>query len=65
MFRIREFRLKNQLTQTELSKKLGVKPNAVTQYESGARNPSVEKLKKMAEIFGCTVDELLGVSNEK
>ena len=65
MLKLKELRERNNLTQTEIALKLGVKPNTITQYESGARNPSIENLKAMSKIFGCTVDELLGVSDEK
>lgn len=47
------------MTQVDLAKKIGVTPNAVTQWESGDRKPSLINLKKLSQILGCTTDELL------
>lgn len=48
-----------KMSQTELADKIGVKPNAVSQYESGVRTPHATLLPKIAQILECTVDELL------
>lgn len=48
-----------RMSQTELADKIGVQPNAVSQYESGARTPRAALLLKIAQVLGCTVDELL------
>ena len=49
----------NKFSQIDLAKKLGVKSNTISQWESGKRRPDIEKLKKLAEIFNCKVDDLL------
>ena len=56
---IRTKRVAEKLTQAELAKRLGVYQGAVSQWESGMTNPKLDKLKAMAELFGCTLDELL------
>ena len=56
---IRTKRVAAKLTQAELAKRLGVYQGAVSQWESGMTNPKLDKLKAMAEFFGCTLDELL------
>lgn len=56
---IRTKRVAAKLTQAELAKRLGVYQGAVSQWESGMTNPKLDKLKAMAELFGCTLDELL------
>jgi len=49
------------LNQIELAKKLNLSSSAsISQYESGDRIPSDDIKLKMAEIFGCTLDYLLG-----
>ena len=44
------------LRQYELAERIGVKQAS----ESGAAMPSAANLLKLADIFGCTVDEILG-----
>lgn len=60
MKRIREERIKLKLTQAELADKLGVSAGAVGMYEQGRRVPEVDILSKMADIFDCTLDYLIG-----
>ena len=47
------------LSQTEVANKLKCTPAAVSQYESGRRKPSFETLVKLAEIYGCTVNDFV------
>ncbi|WP_050814378.1 helix-turn-helix domain-containing protein, partial [Streptococcus sobrinus] len=47
------------LTQTELAKRAGLKPPAISQYESGARNPSYDALIKLANALNVKVDYLV------
>jgi transcriptional regulator with XRE-family HTH domain len=61
-----------KLTQTELAKRAGLKPPAISQYESGARSPSYEALRKLSNALDVTTDYLisgqevkLGDINEK
>lgn len=56
---ISEAREKRSLTQTDVAKYLGVTQGAVSQWENGMAMPRVELLPKLAELLGCTVDELL------
>lgn len=57
--RIRENRIRCGLSQEQLAEKMEVSRQAVTKWESGQSAPSTEKLFKLAEIFGTTVDLLL------
>ena len=43
---LREYRTKANVTQVELANKVGVKPNAISQYESGVRSPKIKIGKK-------------------
>lgn len=57
--RIRQFRLKSKLTQQQLADLMDVTRQAVTRWESGTVEPSTENLISLAQIFGCSVDELI------
>lgn len=45
--------------QSEFANKIGVANNTLCGWEKGERNPPIEKLKKMADLFDCSVDYLL------
>lgn len=46
------------LTQVEVAKKVGVNQGAVSYWESGTNFPALKYRKKLAKLYGCTVDEL-------
>lgn len=58
MKRIRELRKKANLTQSQLSKYLGIDTSAVSLWETGKSMPTADKLPDLAKILGCTIDEL-------
>ena len=54
------------LNQIELAKKLNLSSSAsISQYESGDRLPSDDIKLKMAEIFNCSIDYLLGKTDSR
>ena len=61
---IKEFRERLGLSQFDLSKCLNVTQSAVSQYETGVREPPLDKLITMSELFGCTIDELVRGENK-
>ena len=48
------------ITQEELSYKLGGSKNLVSNYENGISTPDIYTLVKLADIFDITLDELVG-----
>lgn len=48
------------ITQEELSYKLGGSKNLVSNYENGISTPDILTLIKLADIFDITLDELVG-----
>lgn len=62
--RIKNSRKSKDITQEQLAEILGVSTQAVSRWECGITCPDIMLLPRLAEIFGITVDELLGV-NEK
>ena len=60
--KIREIREQKGLSQTELSRILGVAQNTLSQYELGKREPDLDTIHKLADYFEVTTDYLLGRS---
>ncbi len=50
-------------TQESLAEALGLSRQAVSKWESSQSFPETEKLLKLAEIYGCTLDELVTGKN--
>ncbi|NMC26674.1 MAG: helix-turn-helix domain-containing protein [Syntrophomonadaceae bacterium] len=57
--RIQKLRKERNLSQAMLAEKAGLKPPAISQYESGARSPSFESLVKLSNALGVPSDYLL------
>ncbi len=55
---IQKLRKKCGLTQEELAGKLGVTFQAVSKWENAKSAPDILLLPQMAEIFGCSIDEI-------
>lgn len=62
---ITRMRLLYGWSQAELGKKLNLSRSTITLYESGKREPNIETLKKLTEVFNCSLDELIGGSKPK
>lgn len=58
--RLREVRKKRGLTQTELGELIGVGKSAICCYEKETRNPTLEAVIEMINVFGVSADYLLG-----
>ena len=57
---IKKYRTQCGITQDELAAKLGVTYQAVSKWENAKAAPDISFLPDMAEIFGCSIDELFG-----
>ncbi len=57
--RIALFRKKMNLSQSELSERLGVTPQAVSKWECGATLPNIEILLELSHLYGTNINELL------
>ena len=63
--RIRELREEKKLSQTEMSKKMGVSQQTYSRYETHRSEIPLEKIVWLAEFFEVMIDYLLGVSNNR
>ncbi len=61
--RLKALRDENNLTQTQLSKNLGLAFSTISMYERGVREPKFETLEIIADYFNVTIDYLLGKTN--
>ncbi|MDD6275712.1 MAG: XRE family transcriptional regulator [Clostridia bacterium] len=57
---IRDLRLNKNMTQSELAEICGVHQTAVSQWEKGRTLPDMQTLGKLSDIFGVSVDTLIG-----
>lgn len=60
MNRIRECRINSKLSQKYVAMTLDVAGPSVSNWESGKTQPTPDNLKRLAALFGVTVDYLLG-----
>ncbi|MCI8806163.1 MAG: helix-turn-helix transcriptional regulator [Clostridiales bacterium] len=56
---IKLLRAENGLTQEELSKKVGISRPMLAQIERGTKTVTLPIGKLIAEVFGCSVDDLV------
>ena len=58
--KLKVLRKKQGLTQQEIAELLGVKRNTYSDWENGKCKPNYEKLEKIADFFGVSLDWLFG-----
>ncbi|WP_028552450.1 helix-turn-helix domain-containing protein [Paenibacillus sp. UNC451MF] len=58
--RIAKLRSKGYMTQEELAYKVGITRSALSHYENNRREPDYETIQKIADIFGVSIDYLMG-----
>ena len=63
--RLRSLRKENDLLQKDVAEKLKIARTTYNGYETGAREPDFTTLKKLANLFDCSIDYIIGVSNIK
>lgn len=62
--RLRYIRKLRNMTQEMVAEKLNVSKAAVSGYESGKRFPDMGTLSKISDVLNCSVDYLLGKSDQ-
>lgn len=58
---LRKARQEKRLTQQQVADLLGVAKSTYCQYETGASEPNIVRLKKLAKILETNIDSLLGI----
>lgn len=65
MNRLKECREKSGLSQKTVAASLKVAAPSVSNWESGKTNPTHENLEKLADLYGVSIDYLLGRDDTK
>lgn len=55
-----KLRKENKKTQQEMANVLNIRQTSYASYESGANEPNIEKLIKLADYFNVSIDYLVG-----
>lgn len=63
--RLRALREAQHCTLKDISTRLGITDVALGNYERNKRQPDLETLVKLSEIYNCTIDYLLGKTDAK
>jgi len=56
--RIRELRARDNLTQMDLARKVGVRRETIVFLEKGKYNPSLKLAYDIAQVFGMQIEEV-------
>ena len=62
--RLKSARELRGLNQSELARQSGMQPSAVSHFETGARRPSFDNLRRLADALRVSTDFLLGRSED-
>lgn len=54
-----ELRVSKNLTQTQLAIELGVKRTTISMWENHKAFPKYDSLEKLANLFECSIDEII------
>ena len=61
--KLKELRNSRNLTAREVAEAVGLTRNAIINYESDTREPSLQILKKLCDFFDVSADYLIGRSD--
>lgn len=61
---LRLYREKNNKSEDDLANYLGIQKKAYKRYESGEREPGIDKLYKLAKYYNCAIDDFINVDKK-
>lgn len=62
--RLRELRIRKNMTQGELSKATGLTQSAIAMYETGKREPKIEVMELLADYFNVDMNYITGKTDK-
>ncbi|EGT0000695.1 helix-turn-helix domain-containing protein [Clostridium perfringens] len=63
-FKLQVFRENNNMTQSELAKKLNISRATLSYYENAKTEPPIYTLIKISQVLNCSIDSLLGLEKD-
>lgn len=60
--RLIELRERNHLSQSAVANRIGVTPALISAYEKTERNPSIDRLIALADVYHTSIDYIVGRS---
>lgn len=63
--RVKELRIENEMTQTEVAKIIGMSQRGYSKYETGESDLPTKALISLAKLYNVSVDYILGITNIK
>lgn len=57
--KLAEARIMMGFTQTQVAEKIGTSQRALSFWEAGKTFPTIQMYKKLAELYGCKIDDLV------
>ena len=64
MYRIKELRLKANLSQAKLAKEIDISQSVLCDYENGKTDPTAKVLIALSLYFGESIDYIVGLEDE-
>lgn len=58
------YRERNNKSEDDLANYLGIQKKAYKRYESGDREPGIDKLYKLANFYNCRIDDFINVDEK-
>lgn len=65
MNKLKKLRKSKNKTLTQMSQEIGIGRGTINNYEVGRTEPSIANLEKLSDYFGVSIDDLLGIKDEK
>lgn len=62
--RLAALRRKAGLSQQQVSERIGIEPESVSRIENGGVAPSLARLRQFAELYGCSLEAVIGEASD-
>ena len=62
---LRKYRVQHGFTQIDLSEKCGINPKTLSSYETGRTEPSLGEIRKLCNVFNCSIAEITGTKERE